>query len=66
MLLTIPNNASYFRFPVLVTEAIGTGKTSLICIVFLQVDWAEGYDVQNFDGHLFNVQLTSLLIGNDS
>lgn len=66
MLLTMPNDAGYFRVPVSGTGAIGTGKTSLICNVFLQVDWAEGCDVQNFDGRLLNVQLTSLLIGIDS
>lgn len=65
MLLTIPSNASYFSVPLSGTKIIKTSKTSLICILFLQVDWAE-CDVQNFDGHLCNVQVTSLLIGNDS
>ena len=63
MPLTMPSDAGYFKVPVSGTGAIGTSKTSLVCNVFLQVDWAEGCDVQNFDGRLLNVRLTSLLIG---
>lgn len=65
MLLTVPDTASYFRVPGAVTEATGTGKTSLMCFGFPQVDWAEGCDIQNSGGCLFNVHLTSLLIGSD-